>query len=203
MRRKIVVFLIVGLSLTAAYWFFLRKKDKEDVKVLPLNIQKHSNAFNASVAKVTDTYLVLKDAFVESDTNLIRIKTNEFIDALNTIDTTELKKDTTSVFETVMATINDIRMNAESINHQTSISEMRKDFSSLTDMMFPSFFYAIKYEGPTLYLQNCPMAIEDSIPANWISKSNEIVNPYLGKTHPVYKGTMLHCGEVKDSIIAE
>ncbi len=203
MKRKILVLLIVGLSLTATYWFFLRKKDKEDVKVLPLNIQKHSNAFNASVAKVTDTYLVLKDAFVESDTNLIRIKTNEFIDALNTIDTTELKKDTTSVFETVMATINDIRMNAESINHQTSISEMRKDFSSLTDMMFPSFFYAIKYEGPTLYLQNCPMAIEDSIPANWISKSNEIVNPYLGKTHPVYKGTMLHCGEVKDSIIAE
>ena len=203
MKSKILVLLIVGLSLTATYWFFLRKKDKEDVKVLPLNIQKHSNAFNASVAKVTDTYLVLKDAFVESDTNLIRIKTNEFIDALNTIDTTELKKDTTSVFETVMATINDIRMNAESINHQTSISEMRKDFSSLTDMMFPSFFYAIKYEGPTLYLQNCPMAIEDSIPANWISKSNEIVNPYLGKTHPVYKGTMLHCGEVKDSIIAE
>ncbi len=203
MKSKILVLLIVGLSLTATYWFFLRKKDKEDVKVLPLNIQKHSNAFNASVAKVTDTYLVLKDAFVESDTNLIRIKTNEFIDALNTIDTTELKNDTTSVFETVMATINDIRMNAESINHQTSISEMRKDFSSLTDMMFPSFFYAIKYEGPTLYLQNCPMAIEDSIPANWISKSNEIVNPYLGKTHPVYKGTMLHCGEVKDSIIAE
>ena len=203
MKRKILVLLIVGLSLTATYWFFLRKKDKEDVKVLPLNIQKHSNAFNASVAKVTDTYLVLKDAFVESDTNLIRIKTNEFIDALNTIDTIELKKDTSSVFETVMATINDIRMNAESINHQTSISEMRKDFSSLTDMMFPSFFYAIKYEGPTLYLQNCPMAIEDSIPANWISKSNEIVNPYLGKTHPVYKGTMLHCGEVKDSIIAE
>jgi len=203
MRRKIVVMLTVGLSLTAAYLFFLRKKDKEDVKVLPLTIQKHSKAFDASVSKVTDAYLVLKDAFVESDTNLIRIKTKEFIVALNTIDTTELKKDTSSVFETVMATINDIRMNAESINNQTSISEMRKDFSSLTDMMFPSFFYVIKYEGPTLYLQNCPMAIDDSIPANWMSKSNEIVNPYLGKTHPVYKASMLHCGEIKDSIIAQ
>ena len=47
------------------------------------------------------------------------------------------------------------------------------------------------------------MAINDSIPANWISNSQEILNPYLGKIHPEYKATMLHCGEVKDSIIAK
>jgi len=69
--------------------------------------------------------------------------------------------------------------------------------------MYPSFFTAINYEGPKLYLENCPMAFSDSISANWISNSAEIVNPYLGKSHPIYKAGMLHCGEVKDSIVAK
>jgi hypothetical protein len=47
------------------------------------------------------------------------------------------------------------------------------------------------------------MAFNENEPANWISNSQEIINPYLGKNHPKHKGTMLHCGEVKDSIIAQ
>ena len=38
--------------------------------------------------------------------------------------------------------------------------------------------------------------------ANWISNTPEIINPYLGKNHPEFKATMLHCGETKDSIKA-
>jgi hypothetical protein len=80
---------------------------------------------------------------------------------------------------------------------------MRKDFSMVTEMMYPSFFKAINYEGPKLYLQNCPMAFGEDNGANWISSSEEVINPYLGKIHPEYKATMLHCGEVKDTIKAQ
>ena len=69
--------------------------------------------------------------------------------------------------------------------------------------MYPSFFTAINYEGPTLYFENCPMAFGENNAANWISNSAEIVNPYMGKKHPQYKATMLGCGEVKDSIVAK
>jgi hypothetical protein len=73
----------------------------------------------------------------------------------------------------------------------------------VTEMMYPSFFTAINYEGPKLYLENCPMAFSDSISANWISNSAEIVNPYMGKKHPTYHAGMLACGSVKDSIVAK
>lgn len=80
---------------------------------------------------------------------------------------------------------------------------MRQDFRTVSDMLYPSFFKTINYEGPNLYLQNCPMAFDGDKDANWISNSEEVINPYLGKNHPKYKATMLNCGETKDSIVAK
>lgn len=189
----------------AVYWFAFRKEKHgpEAPKTAPMTLKKHSDSFNAHINKVVGTYLEIKDAFVEADTMLVKSKTNLFLKLLNEIDTAELRKDTAMIFETVLASINDVRSNANSLVQQTDITEMRKDFSSLTDMMYPTFFKAIQYEGPKLFLQNCPMAFDDVIPANWISNSEEVINPYLGKKHPKYKAGMLNCGEVKDTIKAE
>ncbi|MBS1925917.1 MAG: DUF3347 domain-containing protein [Bacteroidetes bacterium] len=70
-------------------------------------------------------------------------------------------------------------------------------------MMYPAFFQSINYEGKKLYLQHCPMAFNDTEGADWLSSSDEIINPYLGKKHPKYKAGMLHCGEIKDSVLAK
>jgi hypothetical protein len=129
--------------------------------------------------------------------------TSAFILALDAIDTMELKKQNPLIFETFSITKSDIKLNASSLLMQTDLTEKRKDFSTITSLMYPSFFKTIGYEGPILYLQECPMAFYDTVAANWISNSPEIVNPYLGKNHPVYKGGMLHCGELKDSIISK
>ncbi|MEO5944114.1 MAG: DUF3347 domain-containing protein [Ferruginibacter sp.] len=203
--KKMIVFIVVLLVAFSIYWFMLRSKSSgpKAPKPVPMAIKRHSDAFNNSINTVVDNYLSLKDAFVEADTAMVKVKANAFMAALNNVDTIELKKDTALVFETVTATLGDIKSNAESLLKQTDITEMRRDFSSMTDVMYPTFFIAIKYEGQKLYLDNCPMAFNDSIPANWISNSAEIVNPYLGKKHPVYHAGMLGCGEVKDSIQAK
>ena len=203
MNKKILVFVILAFLLLACYKFFCSKSANNTTSNQPITLKKHSQEFNQSINEIVNGYLALKDALVNADTILVKSKSQDFIKLLENIDTAELSKDTALVFETIMSTITDLKSNANSIIQQTSITEMRKDFSSLTEVMFPSFFYAIQYEGPTLYLQNCPMAIDDSIPANWISNNAEIVNPYLGNHHPVYQSTMLHCGEIKDSIIAK
>jgi hypothetical protein len=44
------------------------------------------------------------------------------------------------------------------------------------------------------------MAFNDEEEAYWISKTADVVNPYLGTLHPLYKATMLNCGNVADSI---
>jgi len=203
MNKKWVLVIIL-VVLVCFYWLFVRNNHKqEQPKEQPITLQKHSQAFNDNINKVVNSYLSLKDAFIDADTLQIKAKAVDFIAAINQIDTSEIKKDTAAVFETIMATIIDVRSNAESILNQTDITEMRRDFSSLTEMMFPVFFNAIKYEGPTLYLQNCPMAFNDTEPANWISKTKEIMNPYMGKKHPKYQSGMLNCGETIDTIKAK
>ncbi|MEP6711472.1 MAG: DUF3347 domain-containing protein [Ferruginibacter sp.] len=204
MKRTIATLIIILIAF-CVYWFMLKTKTPppKEAKVAPITLKKHSDSFNNSINTVVTDYLGIKDAFVEADTAAAKLKAAAFILSLSNIDTVELKKDTAMVFETVLATISDVRANAASLINQTDITEMRRDFSSLTDMMYPTFFKAIEYEGPKLYLENCPMAFNDEVPANWISNSAEIVNPYLGKKHPKYKGGMINCGEVKDSIIAK
>ena len=115
----------------------------------------------------------------------------------------DASSNTASIFETVKANLTDIRMNAESLLKQTNITEMRQDFRMVSEMLYPSFFRTINYEGEKMYWQNCPMAFGEGKEANWISNTEEIVNPYLGKNHPEFKATMLHCGELKDTIKAQ
>ncbi len=203
MLKKLIIYSLLAGGIFLIYKKFIAKKKEGNASVQRFEPKKHTKKFNQSISEVINAYLSIKDAFVDADTLKIKHQTNQFIQTLDNIDTLELKNDTASVFETVISAINDLKLNAQSILMQNSVLEMRKDFSSLSDMMFPAFFYAVGYEGPTLYFQNCPMAIDDSIPANWISDQAEIVNPYLGNNHPVYKSSMLHCGEVKDSVVTK
>lgn len=200
--KKGLALIVVLLALFSIYWFILRKKEDSGngLKPEPITVKKHSEAFNTSIDKMISAYLNMKDAFVEGDTSKAKQYNSTFIGLLDSIQTDELKADTAVIIESAKASINDIRSNAVSLLAQTDITEMRQDFRMITDMMYPAFFKIINYEGPKLYLQNCPMAFGEDKAANWISNSNEVVNPYLGKNHPEFKGSMLHCGEVKDSI---
>jgi hypothetical protein len=203
--KKIFLLLIIIAVGFAVYWFKFRNTDSgpEVPKQAPITLKKHSEKFNNAVDSLVNAYLSLKDAFVETDSLLVKTATTNFIAVLDRLPIDELKKDTASIFATVKGNVDDIRSNAASILNQPNITEMRHDFSTVTEMMYPSFFTAINYEGPKLYFANCPMAFDDSVSANWISNSEKIVNPYMGKNHPTYHAGMLGCGSVKDSIMAK
>ena len=203
--KKGLALIVVLLAALCIYWFMFRKKGPSgpETKTLPIALKKHPEAFNSSIDKTVNAYLAIKDAFVEADTAKAKQNTTLFISLLDSINVDELKNDKAIVAAAAKASIADIRSNAVSLLSQTNITEMRQDFRMVTDMMYPGFFKTINYEGPKLYLENCPMAFGEDKDANWISNSAEIVNPYLGKHHPEYKGSMLHCGEVKDTIKAQ
>lgn len=200
--RRFVGLLLILLVGFAVYRFYIKPKYKSESgpKMTPIALKEHTERFNGSVDKMMAAYLDIKNAFVEEDTGRAKQSTQIFIALLDSVPLQELKKDTASIFETAQSNLNDIKANAASLLSQSDINEMRKDFSMVTEMLYPSFFKTINYEGPQLYLQNCPMAFGDDQPANWISNNIQVVNPYLGKQHPKYKATMLHCGSVKDSI---
>lgn len=205
--KKIFPLIAMVFAVLIAYFIIFYKKDKpkiaEQTKEVSLVLKKHTDAFNNNIDSIIDTYLQIKNAFVDADTATAKSATLLFISKLQALPIEELKKDTTSIYETAKSNLEDIKANANSLLTQTDITEMRKDFSMITEMLYPSFLTTIKYEGKKLYVAQCPMAFDETTQANWISNSNEIVNPYLGKNHPKYKAGMLNCGEVVDSIYAK
>ena len=202
MKRILLGILLLIIAIVVFYWYKFSHTGGGDSgpKQPPLALKKHSPGFNKSIASMMKSYFNLKDAFVEADTIGIKENCRTFIGLLDSIPVNELKKDTVTIFETVLSNLNDIRLNAASLQKQTSITEMRQDFRMVSEILYPSFFRSINYEGDKMYWQNCPMAFGEGKEANWISNSEEIVNPYLGKKHPEFKATMLHCGEIKDTI---
>jgi len=205
-KRILLLLLVLILGIVGFYWYKFSTAGRggdSGPKQPPITLKKHSEKFNSSIAVLMNAYFEIKSAFVDADSALAKSSCKKFLQLLDSIPVDELKKDTASIFETVKSNITDIRMNAESLLKQSSITEMRQDFRMVSEVMYPSFFRAINYEGPKMYWQNCPMAFGEGKEANWISNTEEIVNPYLGKNHPEFKSSMLHCGEVKDTIKAQ
>ena len=201
--KRVIILIAIALIGYAIYWFKFRKTDEgpQEPKQEALKTKRHSDAFNNSFDTLMNHYFAVKAAFVDADTAKAKLATKEFLSTVEKLDTAELKKDS-AVFTTIITQLADVKMNAESLQKQTDITEMRQDFRMVSESIYP-LLKTIHYEGKTLYWQNCPMAFGDGKEANWISNTEEIINPYLGKNHPEYKGTMLHCGEVKDSIKAQ
>jgi hypothetical protein len=205
MVKKILLgILVLLLAIVGYYWYmFSRKRGGDDgPKQPPLVLKQHSGAFNNSITNVLNAYFDMKAAFVDADSAKAKEDCKRMILLTDSIDLTELKKDTTGIFLTDSISLENIRSNAKSLLLQPNITEMRKDFSMVNENLYP-FLKAINYQGPKMYWQNCPMAFGEGKEANWISNTEEIVNPYLGKNNPEFKSAMLHCGEIKDTIKAQ
>ena len=198
--KKIVWILVVLAIAFSIYWFKFSTVDNiEGAKAQALKASIHSATFNNSIDTMMNSYFNLKTAFVEADMLMAKTAAKKFLVIADSIKLDELKKDTSGIAETANMQLNDIKANAESLLKQMNITEMRQDFRMVGESIYP-LLKTIHYRGKTLYWQNCPMAFGEGKEANWISNTDEIINPYLGKKDPEYKATMLHCGEVKDSI---
>jgi hypothetical protein len=199
--KRVLAIVFLAIIVFGAWWLFF-KTDKaadslntnEEVRVA----KKHSEAFNNSIANAINSYLDMKSAFVEADSINVKTNATKFISAIDSIKTDEFQKEDAQIFGAIQQQLSDIKANATPILQETDITQMRQDFRMVSENLYP-FLKTIGYEGQKLYWQNCPMAFGEN-EANWLSNTSEIINPYLGKNHPEYKSTMLHCGENKDSI---
>jgi len=202
--KKIILVLAIVLLALGAYWYFGREEKQEDSepKAAALATKRHSDTFNSGIDRLVDKYFEIKDAFVDADTAKAKSAARQLVSLTDSSGLVELKKDASGIFESAAMQMNDVKLNAESLLKQTDLTEMRQDFRMIGESIYP-LLKTIHYEGKTLYWQNCPMAFGEDKGANWISNTSEIINPYLGKNHPEFKATMLHCGEVKDSIKAQ
>ena len=204
MKRVLAIIFLVIIVLAAWWLFFKTDKDKtvSEPKVEALTVNKHSDEFNQKVTNAINSYLDMKSAFVDGDTLNIKSNANKFITAVDSLPLNELQKDDSLILQAAQQQVSELKANASPIVQETNLTQMRQDFSMVSENLYP-FLKTIGYEGQKLFWQNCPMAFGDDKPANWLSNTSEIINPYLGKNHPEYKSAMLHCGENKDSIFVK
>lgn len=198
--KKLLAIVFLGVVLFGIWWWFFKEDTHQtNQRVEALKVGRHSNPFNQSISNAVFSYLDIKAALVEADSIKAKSSATKFMSMIDSLKLEDLTKDTTVILATVQAQINDIKTNAAAMLKEPNLPEIRQDFRMVTENFYP-FLKTIRYEGQKLYLQNCPMAFGEGKDANWISNTEEIVNPYLGKHHPEFKGTMLHCGTIVDTI---
>lgn len=207
MKKILLGLLIVILAIGGYFWYkFSNNKSGgfDGEKAKKIEVKSATPVFDAGIKAMLTSYFAMKDAFVNADTTAAKAACTTMIATIDSIKLDELKNDTSGLENTVGPLLNDVRSNAASLLAQPVIKEMRLDFNQVNQQMY-SLLKAINYKGETVYWQSCPMAFDGNQEANWFDSKSGLArtNPYLGKSDPKYGGSMLNCGEEKDSIIAK
>jgi len=144
-----------------------------------------------ALAPLYTIYLDLKDALVSDKKRDAKRKALELIDELQNIDMSLFEGDAHMVF----MTFHDLILNHMPERKEMSdIEVLRTAFEYISDGMI-GFTKAFSPLGETVYVQYCPMAFNNK-GADWISRSEDIKNPYFG-------ASMLTCGEIIDTLKIE
>ncbi len=144
--------------------------------------------FSQQLATVLIPYLKMKDAFVASNTKSATQESKNFSAALKKVDMSLLKGE---AHVNWMEKLSVMEKASASIQAEDDLEKQRALFSDLTNALYTSIkMYTVN--GLHAYYQYCPMAF-DNKGAYWISREEEISNPYFGEQ-------MLRCGETKEDL---
>ncbi len=202
MKKLLIGILVLAILLFAVdKLFFSKKKNVADApKQEALTVSKNSEAFNESFDKLLNGYFSLKDAITDYDTAKANAAAAQLVVFADSLKTNELKGDTTGA---IKQTANDfaatISGSSKGLIGETDFIKKKREFQLISEGLY-NLIRTVKYDKQKLYHQHCPMAFNDEEEAWWISNSNKIVNPYLGNKHPKYKGAMIECGDITDSL---
>jgi hypothetical protein len=203
--RKVMLWVVILTAVAfAAFELVTCKSDSKpvvaEVKQEALTVSKNTPAFNESFEKVLSAYFSLKTALTEYDTVAANTAAGRLSVAADSLDTEQIQGDTTGAIQEMAKNYaGTITGSATALIGETDIIKKKTEFKMISDALY-DLVRTVKYDRQKLYHQHCPMAFNDTEEAWWISTSNKIENPYLGKKHPKYKGAMLECGDITDSL---
>ena len=165
---------------------------EESVAEMNNSMEMTSTHMNESIdlspmEAIFENYFDLKDELVKSDAKSTSEKAKRLMTVINMVKMQELKSDVHTVWMKVM---NDLKSDTDKIANATNIEKQRASFITLSENMY-QLMKVSKIEAP-IYFQHCPMA-NDGKGANWLSKENQVKNPYYGSK-------MMSCGKTIETI---
>ena len=132
-------------------------------------------------------YFGIKDALVKTDGNAASANAKGLLASINAVKMGELEMDVHMVWMKVVA---DLKVDAKKIADTKDAKSQRGNFDTLSENIYK--LIKVSKSETTVYFQHCPMA-NNGKGANWLSKENNIKNPYYGSM-------MLGCGKTVETI---
>lgn len=141
-----------------------------------------------NLLSLISSYYELKDALVATDAQKADVAASHVLSAAET-----MRHELGNTNEPIRATLDSVMTQSEGIvnTKDETCDKKRAIFEQVGDQVF-AIAQQAGLKNARVYRQFCPMAFDDK-GAYWMSHEEEIRNPYLPKT-------MLHCGEVQDSL---
>ncbi|MCB9055621.1 MAG: DUF3347 domain-containing protein [Chitinophagales bacterium] len=181
-----ILLLIIGLL-----QFFVFKNNssgKDEPKPPPLAVSKHSEAFNKSIENVLSSYIRVTDAFVNNDIAAIQQNTTELRTSLDSLRINELAADSL-IYLTALQPYENAKTEAESIINASTLDQKRAALNSCSNEFY-TLLRTARYDLAKIYWKECAFAFGEGQPGNWLSKTEETLNPY-GKEN---------CAEIRSTI---
>lgn len=196
--KKLLLLVVLALVGYGA-WYFLsvRNRPKDETpRLQPVAVSKHSLAFNNNMKELLNGYYSLSEALVNWDSASISGKSGDLVKTLDGTNFDEMASDT-AIHQTAVSYIDMLKGDLSTIQNEGNLEAKRRSFHSFSQNFF-DLLRVVRYDASKIYLQECPMAFNDTEPGLWLSATEAIRNPYLGTRHPKYGKGMLVCGENKD-----
>jgi hypothetical protein len=199
MKKLVLLIVILAVAGLLAYKFLTPKKEQhQENNDHPLAIGKNSSTFNTAFGGMLDEYYAMQSALVDWDTVKVDQAAYNLSLKADSLPLSQLKADS-DVVKTARSLAVSVSSEAKGLVGEGNIEQKRRAFNMLTDELY-TLIRTVRYDGEIIYHIRCPMAFKDSEEGFWLSKNDQVINPYLGKSHPVYKAKMLGCGEISDSL---
>ncbi|WP_419213720.1 efflux RND transporter periplasmic adaptor subunit [Maribacter sp. X9] len=157
---------------------------KDSVDDAPMMKMSFPESFQKEFLVVLQEYLVMKDAFVESNQELISSAATATKDQLESLPISDVNTMEKSHISTIIQRL-------EAISKSESLERQREHFVVLNENMVPVVMN-IGTLTNNIFVQKCPMA-NNNKGAFWLSSEKEIRNPYYGDQ-------MMTCGSVIETI---
>lgn len=161
----------------------IQKKDSS--AKLPDYRSETPEGFVDQLHQLVSSYLLLKDALVNSDDQGASAAAERMLTQLQKIDMSKLNGEAHEYWMQQQKAIN---AHGAQILSAEQLEAQRNQFDFLSQAIIKAI-QVFGVGGSTFYVQHCPMA-KDNQGADWISLEEEIRNPYFGDK-------MLKCGVVK------
>lgn len=169
----------------------------QTTKDIPQNNVSLDTATMAELSNILSAYEGLRDALVEYDSVQVDTLAKQLSARMEGISFAGISD--TSVSNRLIAQLKAMAVATNSVTSEKMFEEKKRRFSDLSNAFYVLLQQA-QFDQSVIYRQTCPMAFNDNEQASWVSRSAEIINPYLGRKHPKYASGMLHCGEITDSV---